>query len=431
MTGKRTQIGLASLLAAGAGGVLLIAHAVTARPQRASPPDEGTAGLARLHAFQPAAPLPARRTVTARWEDAQNLGKLLVRAGVGADDRAAILALEPVHQLDATHGKSLSLTFAAPATPSAPAALLSLDVTAAGKPLLAIARTTSGLAPVSTSLPARPAAKPARPSEQLVRVQGLVGDDLAASLARAGIGNALARGYGDLLARHRPGGLPATAIYDIVIDQAAAGGGADRLVYAALIPAHGPDIRLVRFDKDGTPYWRRPGEAAMLPGSTTSSSPQSWQRPVDAGRMSSRFGWRLHPILRFLKIHSGIDYAAPRGTPVRAAQDGVIAAAASSGGYGKLVEIGHGAGLATRYAHLDGFAVAPGDEVRRGDIIGYVGSTGLSTGPHLHFELLQNGRKIDPAAARIAFSGGTGVDITREVSQRYRTLMALAPLRPR
>jgi murein DD-endopeptidase MepM/ murein hydrolase activator NlpD len=118
-------------------------------------------------------------------------------------------------------------------------------------------------------------------------------------------------------------------------------------------------------------------------------------RPVH-GKVSSRFGHRIHPILRFARVHQGVDFGASWGSPVVAAADGIVSGAEWSGGYGRQVRLAHSGGTVTSYSHLSGFAVGPGTYVRRGDVIGYVGSSGLSTGPHLHFEVRKDGRPVDP-----------------------------------
>lgn len=126
--------------------------------------------------------------------------------------------------------------------------------------------------------------------------------------------------------------------------------------------------------------------------------PASLRLMVDGARLVSGFGPRRDPILGIMAMHRGVDLAAPAGTPVRAAADGVVARAGRSGAYGNRIRIRHDAMLTTIYAHLRGFApgIRPGKLVRRGAIIGTVGTTGRSTGPHLHFELLRGGVRIDP-----------------------------------
>ena len=125
--------------------------------------------------------------------------------------------------------------------------------------------------------------------------------------------------------------------------------------------------------------------------------------PVDAVRVSSGFGMRLHPILGYTRMHPGIDFAAPTGTPVYAAGDGVIEEKHWAGGYGNWLKIKHQGGWETGYGHLSAYAAGlhPGQQVHQGQLVAYVGSTGLSTGPHLHYEVINKGAKIDPRAAKV------------------------------
>ena len=113
--------------------------------------------------------------------------------------------------------------------------------------------------------------------------------------------------------------------------------------------------------------------------------------------LSSGYGWRTHPIYKVKKMHPGIDFAASIGTPIYATADGTVdQVSVKFSGYGKMVEIDHGFGYRTRYAHMHGFAVRSGQNVKRGDLIGYVGNTGMSTAPHLHYEVFIKGEHVDP-----------------------------------
>jgi murein DD-endopeptidase MepM/ murein hydrolase activator NlpD len=113
--------------------------------------------------------------------------------------------------------------------------------------------------------------------------------------------------------------------------------------------------------------------------------------------IASGFGFRIHPVYKLRKMHTGIDFAATIGTPIYATADGKVDVAdVRFSGYGKVVEIDHGFGYRTRYAHMHEFAVHPGQAIKRGDLIGYVGNTGLSTAPHLHYEVIINGSQVDP-----------------------------------
>ncbi|MBC7158558.1 MAG: M23 family metallopeptidase [Porphyrobacter sp.] len=134
--------------------------------------------------------------------------------------------------------------------------------------------------------------------------------------------------------------------------------------------------------------------------------------PVDGVRLSSDYGMRSHPVLGGRRAHNGVDLAGASGTPVYATADGLVARADYYGSYGNYIQIEHGGELQTRYAHLSGFAVGAGQRVVKGQLIGYVGSTGRSTGPHLHYEVRVAGRPVDPrpymVAQLAAGEGGVG-----------------------
>ncbi len=140
--------------------------------------------------------------------------------------------------------------------------------------------------------------------------------------------------------------------------------------------------------------------------------------PVDFARISSRFSnGRKHPILNKIRAHKGVDYAAPRGTPIKAAGDGKVILAGRKGGYGNTIVLQHGSRYRTLYAHMQGFAkgVRTGGTVKQGQIIGYIGTTGLSTGPHLHYEFQVNGTHVDPLSQKLPMSD----PIARQEKQRF------------
>jgi murein DD-endopeptidase MepM/ murein hydrolase activator NlpD len=133
--------------------------------------------------------------------------------------------------------------------------------------------------------------------------------------------------------------------------------------------------------------------------------------PVTSNRaMSSGFGMRVHPVLGGLRAHKGIDLPATTGTPIHASGDGTIGKADWFGGYGLFVEIEHGAGMETRYGHMSRIAVAEGQHVRKGDVIGYVGSTGRSTGAHLHYEVRIGGEAVNPIPYMQTVAPGVAAD---------------------
>ena len=156
------------------------------------------------------------------------------------------------------------------------------------------------------------------------------------------------------------------------------------------------------------------------------------RQPVSAARISSGFGSRFHPILGYTKMHTGVDFAAPIGTPIFAAGNGTVLAAGWDSGYGRRVEIQHANGYITTYNHMSGFArgVVPGARIRQGAPVGFVGSTGSSTGAHLHYEVLVNGHFVDPMRVKLArtreFDGRLLADFRRE-RDRIDGLMAKAP----
>lgn len=127
------------------------------------------------------------------------------------------------------------------------------------------------------------------------------------------------------------------------------------------------------------------------------------RNPLPNGRFRSGFGMRRHPILKYRRMHTGVDWSAPRGTPIIAAGNGVVEKTGWRGGYGKQTIIRHPNGYVSSYSHQSRYAkgIKPGARVRQGQVIGYVGSTGLSTGPHLHYELIVNGTKVDPMRVRL------------------------------
>lgn len=162
-------------------------------------------------------------------------------------------------------------------------------------------------------------------------------------------------------------------------------------------------IDAMTFEADGRPFeayrFSGDGETFDYYDAAGESLKRMFLRsPLKFARISSRFGMRMHPILRRRRPHNGVDYAAPTGTPVQAAGDGVVASAGRNGGYGLWVQLRHRNGYVTSYAHLSRIAsgVRRGAKVRQGQVIGYVGSTGLSTGPHLDYRFMKDGRYVDP-----------------------------------
>ena len=168
------------------------------------------------------------------------------------------------------------------------------------------------------------------------------------------------------------------------------------VLYASLT-LRGKPLRLYRFkpsDDGRTDYFNDAGHAARKALMRT---------PIDGARLTSRYGLRKHPILGYSRMHKGVDFGARRGTPIMAAGDGVVQKAQRNGSYGKYVRIRHNGRYTTAYGHLNGYGrgVKSGRRVKQGQIIGYVGTTGRSTGPHLHYEVLVDGKQINPLSLKL------------------------------
>ncbi len=172
--------------------------------------------------------------------------------------------------------------------------------------------------------------------------------------------------------------------------------GQPELAFAALT-LDGKVHRYYRFtapDDDSSDYYDADGHSV-----TTTLL----RKPVDAGHLGDGFGWRVHPVLRDRRFHEGVDYAAPFGSPIAAAAAGVIEKIDRQWGYGEYIRIRHDYGYETTYAHISSVphGLHVGDRVRQGQTIAYIGSTGLSTGPHLYYEVRINGRNVDPLRVRL------------------------------
>ncbi len=168
------------------------------------------------------------------------------------------------------------------------------------------------------------------------------------------------------------------------------------------------EIHYVRFapqQRRNLEYWRfttEDGQVGFYDAVGESAKRFLMKTPINGARLSSNFGRRRHPVLGYTRMHKGTDFAAPRGTPIYAAGDGVVERANRFGSYGNYIRIRHANGYKTAYAHLDRFhsRARNGRRVSQGEVIGYVGTTGRSTGPHLHYEVLRNGSHINPMSMR-------------------------------
>ncbi len=196
------------------------------------------------------------------------------------------------------------------------------------------------------------------------------------------------------------------------------------ILYANL-GVRGEQIPVYRYEKSG-------GHVDYYKSDGSSLKRTLMQTPIDGGRISSGYGMRKHPVLGYNKMHKGVDFAAPSGTPIYAAGDGVIDKIGRNGGYGNYIRIKHNGTLKTAYAHMRRFSkgMTRGKRVKQGQVIGYVGTTGRSTGPHLHFEVLKNGQQINPkkikTADRVKLAGSELKRFNNHVSSMGKKYTALS-----
>jgi murein DD-endopeptidase MepM/ murein hydrolase activator NlpD len=248
----------------------------------------------------------------------------------------------------------------------------------------------------------------------------MIGADLSQSLEAAGVPERQGREYVWLLGKAitLADGLSVDDKFDLVIERGS-DGKPDQLVYAGLDRIARADVELLKWTDGKSTIWVNAdgvggeGEHAM-------------RLPV-SGRITSGFGERFHPILGYRRMHAGVDLAATFGAPIAAAADGRVVSAGWHGGYGREVVIAHSGGIETLYAHMSRMVASAGETVRQGQIIGYVGSSGLSTGPHVHYEVLKNGRPVNPLSVKL--TGGPGQLEGEKLHQFHDALRALLTLK--
>ncbi|MFN0023789.1 MAG: peptidoglycan DD-metalloendopeptidase family protein [Parvularculaceae bacterium] len=362
----------------------------------------------------------------------------LRRAGVRADDRnEAAYAFGKLHNLRALRpGETFQMTVAEPyktlyellSLDDAPAMhLIALDYRAGAEKRISLSRADGG------GFVANSRAAPL--TTRIAAVNGRIDGSLYLSAKRQGAPDEVIAGLAQMFAydvdfqREIFGGDEFEAIFEVRYDETG------RLVA-------GGDILYGRLKWRGRAkekgYYRfaaeAGGRAEFFDASGESARRLLMKTPIDGARLSSGFGTRRHPILGYAKAHKGVDFAASRGTPIMAAGDGVIEKAGPFGTFGNYIRIRHAQGYKTAYAHMNSIkkGVRAGARVRQGEVIGTVGSTGRSTGPHLHYEVHLKDRAVNPQSLKIA----TGYELGGHDMQRFKderdsiNAMRLQPAEP-
>jgi murein DD-endopeptidase MepM/ murein hydrolase activator NlpD len=312
--------------------------------------------------------------------------RVLQRAGVGAGDASKALALvsSATEIGEIGSGTPIEIILGKRESRNAPRPLESLNFRARLDLQLAIARSGGGLKLQRKSIAV---------DDTPLRVRGTVGSSLYRSARAAGAPPEAIQSYLKVIAARTPlNRIGASDEFDIIIEHRRAETGevkAGNLLYAGIDRGGKSLIQMLKWSSGDNTQWFEASGVGETKGAMS--------RPV-SGPVSSNFGMRVHPVLGYRRMHSGMDFKAGYGTPIYSVTDGVIAYAGRKGGYGNFVQVNHGGGLATGYGHMSRIVASPGQRVRQGQIIGYVGSTGLSTGPHLHYEMYRNGKTVNPAS---------------------------------
>ncbi|MEO0030608.1 MAG: hypothetical protein RIS94_366 [Pseudomonadota bacterium] len=327
--------------------------------------------------------------LTAMLGENDSLPRMLQRAGIGVGDAGQVAAMvqQAVPLAEIAPGTRFSITLGMRTSPAEPRPLDAISFRPRFDLALAIQRQGGGLALNRTAI-----AVDTTP----LRIRGIVGASLYRSARAAGAPPETVQDYLRTIDQALPfEQISPTDEFDLVVQYKRTPDGqgqAGDLLYAAITRDGQPQAQLLRWGDDFRSLADMSGAAIQQDSATLGA-------PV-AGHITSLFGLRRHPILGFVRMHAGIDFGAAWGSPVYAVSDGSVSYAGWHGGHGNYIRLEHGGGIGTGYGHLSRLAVSPGMAVRRGQVIGYVGSTGLSTGPHLHYELYRNGQPVDPMSVR-------------------------------
>jgi len=351
-----------------------------------TPSPEAEATLLRRALAEPVAlraanavlPAPLAYLREERFQRGDTLAALLERLGVAAEDARRLARTPAMRFLRPGHAVAAKV--------GAGGELLELSYLPARELQMVIERAGDGFRAEQRPAPLR--------TETLMRT-GVVQSSLFAASDAAGIPDTVALQIADIFAGdvdfHRE--LRRGDRFSVVYEQNFLGGRevhAGRVLVAEFVN-RGRQLQAVYYAPEG-------GGSGYYAPDGSNLRKAFLRSPLEYTRISSGFGMRRHPFLRSWRAHAGVDYAAPTGTRVRAAGDGVVEFAGRKGGYGNAVILRHRGTVSTLYGHLSKLNVKPGQQVQRGAIIGYTGNTGRSSGPHLHYEIHAKGRAVNPRA---------------------------------
>jgi murein DD-endopeptidase MepM/ murein hydrolase activator NlpD len=410
---------VAVLLAASSYGVRIdqafhsLFASSTAQHEAATPPTQSTAALAdydsrlspsdmAVDAGVPQSPVngDTLTRVTLTVSDGKTLTAVLASADVTMNDaQAAVEAARKVYdprKLKA--GQIVTIAFK-PGISPASAAFQGFEIQADSSHLVTVERTQGGFSAGQMVLPVK---------TETHAVHGVIHNSLVESAEAAGLPYAItaslirAFSYDVDFQREIQPDDRFKVLYTTQVGAAGqignAGGRTGDVLYAELIlsgKVHA--IYGVRRDDGTIDYFTRDGKSIKKGLLKT---------PVDGARLTSGFGMRMHPILGFTRMHKGVDFGVPTGTPIYAAGDGVIEFSGWAGGYGRFIKIRHNQHMETAYGHMSRLAATVGEQVHQGEIIGYVGMTGDATGPHLHYEVVKDGAQVNPITVTVPVNNG-------------------------
>ncbi|SBV31242.1 Peptidase M23B [uncultured Sphingopyxis sp.] len=374
--------------------------------------------MAATDAVRPLAQTPERPQIelTATLGRGDSFARLLERSGVGSREAQALATrvADAVPLADIAPGTRIDLILGRRAARTMPRPVEALAMRARFDLRIEMERIGGQL--VMRRIPIAVDATP-------LRIRGKVGDSLYRSARAAGAPPEAIQSYLRVIGRQISVSrdIRSSDEFDIIVDYRRAETGESetgKLLYAGLIRGGKPKLSMLEWTADGRAQWFEASGVGQQRG--------GMMRPT-RGRVTSTFGMRRHPILGYKRMHSGIDFGGGYGAPIHAVSDGVVTIAGRHGGFGNYVKLNHGKGLGTGYGHMSRIAVRSGQRVRRGQVIGYIGSSGLSTGPHLHYELYRNGRAVNPSSVTFVTRAQLEGKALAAFRARIRELTSVAP----